>query len=293
MILFAANFPSRAAGRRLIRELQGIRAPARPARPAAGDGRPGGRPGEADRRRAERLGSGDGRPRCRLQRAPRAPAPRANLRDVGVNVDLAPVLDVARPGGDIAETERGFGSTAARVARTAVPFATALQDGRVAATGKHFPGFGSARANTDVAVQRVDLSKAVLRRVDEAPYRPYVAAGGEMVMLSTAIYPAFSPKPAAFARRLRRGSCASASASRVSRSPTRSTAPPSVPSAARSAPGWRPRGPGADLLLFTDFGAGARAESGLLRALKSGSLSRADFETSAGRVLRLRHRLSG
>ena len=37
----------------------------------------------------------------------------ANLRDVGVNVDLAPVLDVARPGSDTEETERGFGSSAA------------------------------------------------------------------------------------------------------------------------------------------------------------------------------------
>jgi hypothetical protein len=55
-----------------------------------------------------------------------------NLADVGVNVDLAPVLDVARPGGVIADTDRAFGSTADRVAATAVPFATALQDGGVA-----------------------------------------------------------------------------------------------------------------------------------------------------------------
>ena len=42
-------------------------------------------------------------------------ATAANLSAVGVNVDLAPVLDVARPGGTIATTDRGFGPTAAAV----------------------------------------------------------------------------------------------------------------------------------------------------------------------------------
>ena len=50
-----------------------------------------------------------------------------NLRDIGVNVNLAPVLDVGRPGGTIAETDRAFGSTAAAVEGTAIPFAEALQ----------------------------------------------------------------------------------------------------------------------------------------------------------------------
>ena len=76
-----------------------------------------------------------------------------------------------RPGGVIADTERGFGSTRAQVAATAVPFATGLQDGGVAATAKHFPGLGAASENTDFEAQRIGLSKAELRDVDEAPYR--------------------------------------------------------------------------------------------------------------------------
>ncbi len=46
-----------------------------------------------------------------------------NLKNAGFNVDLAPVLDVARPGGNIADTDRGFGSTASKVKKTAIPFA--------------------------------------------------------------------------------------------------------------------------------------------------------------------------
>jgi beta-N-acetylhexosaminidase len=48
---------------------------------------------------------------------------------------------------------------------------------------------------------------------------------------------------------------------------------------------------GVDLLLFADPHTGARAHSALLGRLRSDSLSRSAFEESAGRVLRLRHRL--
>jgi beta-N-acetylhexosaminidase len=292
IILFAENLPSRAAGRRLVTELQGIRRPVGlrdpllvmvdqegglvkrlSGAPAASAAEMGARGGSYSRRQGARTA--------------------ANLRDVGIDVDLAPVLDVARPGGDIAATERGFGSSPTAVVAAAVPFASAMMAGGVAATGKHFPGFGSARENTDVAVQRVPLSKAELRRVDEAPYRRFVAAGGAMVMLSTAIYPAFSPKPAAFAQPIatgelrRRLGFAGVSIS----DSLDSVAVAAFGNPARA--GRAAARAGTDLLLFTDFEAGARAEAGLLADLRSGALARAGFETSAGRVLRLRHRLAG
>ena len=264
----------------------------RAARPAAGDGRPGGRPGEADRRRPDRFGGADRRPRRRLRRRQGART-AANLRDVGVNVDLAPVLDVARPGSDTEETERGFGSSAPAVAATAIPFAAALQEGGVAATAKHFPGLGSARLNTDVAVQRVPLSKSTLRRVDEAPYRRFVAIGGEMVMISSAIYPALSPKPAAFSRSIATGELRPASASRASRSPTRSAASRSPTSAGRRRPGWRRPAPAPTCCSSPTTGPAPAPGAPCCAACGPGRLRRAGFEASAGRVLRLRHGLAG
>jgi beta-N-acetylhexosaminidase len=291
VILFAESFPTRAAGRRLIAGLQAIPRPRGLRDPLlvmvdqeGGQVKRLGGPPSAS---AAAMGA-RGAAYSRRQGSRTA----ANLRDVGVNVDLAPVLDVARAGGDIAETERGFGSTPARVAETAVPFAAALQTGAVAATGKHFPGFGAARVNTDVAVQRIGLSKATLRRVDEAPYRRFIAAGGQMVMLSTAIYPAFSPKPAAFAPEIATGELRqrlgfegvsiSDSLDSVAVNAFGSTGRAAL-AAARA---------GTDILLFTDLGSGIAAERALLRGLRSGRLRRAEFETAAGRVLRLRHSLA-
>ena len=291
-ILFAENLPSRAAGRRLVGELEGIPRP-----PGLRDpllvmiDQEGGlvkRIGGAPIVSAAQMGArGAGFSRAQGERT------AANLRDVDLNVDLAPVLDVARPGSDIAETERAFGATAERVEATAVPFATALEEGGVVATAKHFPGLGSARLNTDDAVQRVDRSKAVLRNVDEAPYRRFVDAGGEMVMLSTAIYPVFSPKPAAFARPIATGELRDRlgfdGVSITDDLTTVSVLAFGGPAKA----GVAAAGAGTDLLLFVDHRAGARAEAALLRGLRSGALRRADFEASAGRVLRLRHRLGG
>lgn len=218
-------------------------------------------------------------------------ATAASLRELGINVDLAPVLDVARPGGTIAETDRGFGSTAAAVEATAVSFAEGLQAGGVAATAKHFPGLGAAIENTDFAVQRVDLPKQTLRAVDERPYRRFVAAGGKLVMLSTAIYPAFSPKPAAFARAIAsaelRGRIGFDGVSITDALESVAVRDFGGPAAA----GLAATAAGTDLLLFTDYRAAAIAGRALLRRLRSKPATRAGFVVSAGRVLRLRHDL--
>jgi beta-N-acetylhexosaminidase len=291
VILFAESFPTREAGRHLIEALQAIPRP-----PGLRDpllvmvDQEGGLVKRLDGAPAASAAAMGARGPAYSRRQGARTA--ANLRDAGVNVDLAPVLDVARAGGDIAATERGFGSTPAQVAETAVPFSAALQAGSVAATGKHFPGFGAAHVNTDVAVQRIGLSKATLRRVDEAPYRRYIAAGGRMVMLSTAIYPAFSSKPAAFAPAIATGELRQ----RLGFDGVSITdGLDSVAVQAFGGPakaGLAAARAGTDVLLFTDPESGARAGRALLRALRSNRLRRAEFETAAGRVLRLRHSLA-
>jgi beta-N-acetylhexosaminidase len=290
VILFAGNFPSRAAGKRLVRRLRAIPRPPGLREPLLimvdQEGGQVKRIDGAPVASARQMGA-DGAVFSREQ----GRATAANLRAAGANVDLAPVLDVARPGGTIEETERGFGSTPARVAATAIPFAEGLAEGGIAATAKHFPGLGAAAENTDFAAQRIDLSKQALRSIDEAPYRRFIASGGAMVMLSTAIYPAFSAQPAAFARpiatselRSRLGFSGVSITDALESVAVRDFGGPAKAALAAA-------GAGTDLLLFTDYRAGARAGAALLGALRTGSLDRAAFEASVGRVLRLRRGL--
>jgi len=287
VVLFAENLPSRAAGRRLIDRLQGIRRPPKLRDPLlVMTDQEGGlvkRLDGAPTASARQMGA-----RGASFSASQGRRTAANLRDVGINVDLAPVLDVGRPGGVIAETERSFGATAARVSATAVPFAKALQAGGVVATGKHFPGFGAATENTDFSVQRIDLSRRELRGVDEKPYAAFVAAGGEMVMLSTAIYPAFSDDPAAFTRAIATGELRN----RLGFEGVTVTDALETPAVAHfggaakvAVAGARA---GADLLLFARLGPAERAWRALVAELRGGGLDRAEFEQAAQRVLDLR-----
>jgi len=290
VVLFAGNFPSRAAGRRLIARLQAIPRPPKLHRPLLvmvdQEGGQVKRLSGAPSASAQKMGARGGAFSARQGRQT-----AANLRDVGVNVDLAPVLDVGRPGGVIAETERSFGSTAARVTAAAIPFAKALQAGGIAATGKHFPGFGAATENTDFSVERIELSKRELRRVDEEPYRAFVAAGGRLVMLSTAIYPAFSGDPAAFTRAIATGELRD----RLGFEGVTVTDALETPAvehfgspAKAAVAGARA---GSDLLLYTRLGSAEAAWRALQQKLRSRALDREEFEAAVERVLDLRAEL--
>jgi beta-N-acetylhexosaminidase len=286
VVLFAANFPTGDAGARLIARLQAIPRPPHLRQPLLVMVDQEG--GEVERVSGAPVASAAGmgaRGAGFSRRQGKATA--ATLRRLGVNVDLAPVLDLALPGGVIAATERSFGQAPAGVISTAVPFAEGLQSGGVAATGKHFPGFGSATENTDFAGQRLTLSAAALRR-SEAPFAAFVRAGGRLVMLSTAVYPSLSPLPAALSRavataQLRRRlgfGGVSITDSLDSAAVSEFGGPAKVGAAAARA--------GTDLLLFTALGPAEAAWRAMVAGLRSGRLGRPGFVVSARRVLSLR-----
>jgi beta-N-acetylhexosaminidase len=291
VVLFEVDFPSRAAGRELIDAVQSIK------RPKVLGGLPllvmtdqeGGQVKRVDGApevSAATMGA-EGPSFSRRQGRETA----ANLRSLGVNVDLAPVLDVGRPGGVIADTERAFGETPAAVARSAIPFARGLEAGGVAATAKHFPGLGTASENTDFEAQHLALSKAQLRAIDEAPYASFIAAGGKLVMLSTATYPAFSNRPAAFTRRIATGELRRRLGFRGV------TITDSLGGAAVAEFGGQREAAvdgaaaGDDLLLFDDLPSAIAGHEALVKQLHAGALKRAPFLAAVGRVLALRRGL--
>ncbi len=115
------------------------------------------------------------------------------LRSAGMDVNLAPVLDVyRRPGNFIDEFHRSYSGNPATVGRLGSAFISAQQGASVAATAKHFPGLGAAGRSQDTDLRPVTLNVPLtqLRDRDEAPYRAAIAAGVKLVMLSWARYPA-------------------------------------------------------------------------------------------------------
>lgn len=175
VILFRGNLASPAQLRTLTRSLQR----------AAGNGalvmadQEGGEVRIVPWARPERPQAGLGTPAA--VGAAAAGAAR-DLRAAGVNVTLAPVADVARPGSALAA--RTFPGGARAVSASVRAAVSAYRAGRVGATVKHFPGLGAAGANTDDASTRVRVGAA-----DLAPFRAAVEAGTPLVMVSHALYP--------------------------------------------------------------------------------------------------------
>jgi beta-N-acetylhexosaminidase len=292
VVLFEADFPTRAAGRTLVDELQAIPRP-----PGTADlpllvmtDQEGGEVKRVDGPPEASAAAMGGEGAAYARRQGRMTA--ANLREVGVSVDLAPVLDVGRPGGVIAATGRAFASTAAGVAATAVPFAEGLEAGGVAATAKHFPGLGAATENTDFEAQSLALTRGELIDVDMSPYRAYIAAGGRLVMLATAIYPELSPRPAAFSHRIATGEL------RGRLGFDGVTITDSLGSTAVAQFGGQREAAvdgaaaGDDLLLFDDLPSALEGHDALVTQLAAGGLERAPFLAAASRVLDLRGELS-
>jgi beta-N-acetylhexosaminidase len=120
-----------------------------------------------------------------------------NLARVGLNVNLAPVLDVYRAPGDFDDQfGRSYSTSTRQVSRLGASFIAAQQATGVAATAKHFPGLGAATKaqNTDAAPVTLNVTLHALRTKDEFPYQAAIAAGVKLVMVSWAPYSALAPK---------------------------------------------------------------------------------------------------
>ncbi len=222
-----------------------------------------------------------------------------NLQSAGINVNLAPVLDVYRQTGNFDDRYgRSYSRQPQTVAQLGADFIRAQQQVGVAATAKHFPGLGTAarRQNTDLGPVTLNASLSTLRAVDELPYAAAVTARVKLVMVSWAVYPAIDSQrpaglsPAVVLGELRgrvgfRGVTITDALGAGALRAYGSTAKRAVLAA----------GAGMDLLLCSSgqVSEGTNAVNALAAGLGNGTLNRAPFTSSVGRVLALRSSLDG
>jgi beta-N-acetylhexosaminidase len=212
------------------------------------------------------------------------------LERLGINMDLAPVLDVPTfSGAFIWQQGRAFSFNASAVAKYATPFALGLQTEGVAATGKHFPGLGTAGVDTD---NKLDELHPTLRQRRRAliPYRTLIGRGLDAVMVSTAGFPAYdrSGAPAAFSRPIIQGVLRR----KLGFHGVAITDALGVPTGhSERTGGLLAAEAGADILLYTNSASG---ELGALeQALHRGKLSRSEADASYQRIVALKRRLAG
>jgi beta-N-acetylhexosaminidase len=121
------------------------------------------------------------------------------LRDVGVDLDLAPVADVNSNPLNPVIGVRSFGAEPDLVGRHVAAFVDGLQFVGVGACLKHFPGHGDTVTDSHVALPVADAPVDVLRQRELAPFRSGVAAGAVAVMTTHVVVRALDPgRPATF-----------------------------------------------------------------------------------------------
>jgi beta-N-acetylhexosaminidase len=214
-----------------------------------------------------------------------------DLARLGINVNLAPVADVASVPGSVM-AGRAYPGDEKAVASLVSAAIRGHARGGVASTAKHFPGIGAAELNTDDAAVTIRHSRAQIERVDLEPFRAAIEAGTELVMAGHALYPSLDERRIAsqsepvLSGMLRDelgfdGVIVTDSMEAeavLSRSSTPEAAVRSVAA-------------GADLMLTTSSGSYMPVFARLLREARRSDEFRARVEESAARVLALKERL--
>ncbi len=123
------------------------------------------------------------------------------LRAVGISIDFAPVLDVLTSANNPAIGDRALSNRPEVVARLGAAVVRALQEGGVAACGKHFPGHGDTTVDSHLDLPIVEHPPERLREIDFAPFRAAIEAGVAAVMTGHLLVPAFDEEnPATLSR---------------------------------------------------------------------------------------------
>ncbi len=122
-----------------------------------------------------------------------AAANALELKAVGVNVSLAPVLDVNDQPLNPVIGLRAFAGYPDLAAETGAAYIQGLQSNGVIATAKHFPGHGSTTVDSHVALPFVDKTEAELEKNELVPFRAAVNTDVAIIMVGHIALPRIDP----------------------------------------------------------------------------------------------------
>jgi len=118
----------------------------------------------------------------------------AEMNQIGINMNMAPVMDVSSEGSGSIMAERTFGDNPDWVSRLGVKVIEHLQLNKIMAVAKHFPGIGRTALDShlDMPVLHDDLS--IMEQLDLIPFEAGIRSGVSGVMLSHIFYSQLDPQ---------------------------------------------------------------------------------------------------
>ncbi|MCP4352099.1 MAG: beta-N-acetylhexosaminidase [Desulfobacterales bacterium] len=127
----------------------------------------------------------------------------AELTELGINMNMAPVMDVAPDNIQSVMAERVFGHDPARVSDMGAKVIENLQNNGIIASAKHFPGIGRTTLDSHYEMPYLDADMADLENFDLIPFQAAINHGVDTIMLSHILYNKIDPKwPASMSVRI-------------------------------------------------------------------------------------------
>ena len=111
------------------------------------------------------------------------------LRKLGINMNLAPVLDINNNPDNPVINTRSFGSNLEVVSELGVSYATGLKESGVIAVGKHFPGHGDTESDSHLTLPVIKYDLNRLRKVEFVPFQNSIENGLDVIMTAHISYP--------------------------------------------------------------------------------------------------------
>lgn len=124
------------------------------------------------------------------------------LKALGVNFNLAPVLDINNNKRNPVINVRAYGDTAESVTAYGLQMLRGLQEEGVLAAVKHFPGHGDTAVDSHLGLPSVSKTVEELEALELKPFRAAIAAGAEALTIAHMLFPAIEPErvPATMSR---------------------------------------------------------------------------------------------
>jgi beta-N-acetylhexosaminidase len=117
------------------------------------------------------------------------------LRAMGINLNLAPVLDVNSNPANPVIGVRSFGENPRMVAVMGTSAIRGYHEGEVLTAVKHFPGHGDTHVDSHVGLPSVTHDRKRLDAVELVPFREAIRGGADMIMTAHITFPAIDPEP--------------------------------------------------------------------------------------------------
>lgn len=123
------------------------------------------------------------------------------LRAVGINMNLAPVLDVNSNPANPIIGDRAYGTRPEQVCTYGMAVMQGLEDNGIIPCGKHFPGHGDTMTDSHHVLPVVEADRARLDAVELEPFRQAIRRGLPAIMTAHVRYPALDAEaPATLSR---------------------------------------------------------------------------------------------